>query len=296
MINPLDATLSIGQVASRTGLSVAMLRSWEARHGFPTPHRRASGHRRYTTGDAEAVTRVLGLTSTGLSLVDAISHREPTARPATSSLFAALRTIRPLLSPRSLRGSTLLALSHAIEDEYLARAQRGFLFGVFESERTYEAGRSRWDELARMARSALVFADGPSTSAPAARPGAVTRITLSPESPMRREWAVVCDAPELSAAIVGWEAPGQQPSAGTGARVYEAIWTLEPLAVRQLALLCADVAGAAGHAGAPGLTADLEATPVPAIEIPVAAIALVNRFVSYIEAGHPTTPSPVADG
>ena len=43
--------LSIGELARRTGVPAATLRSWEDRYGFPRPQRLGGGHRRYAEGD-----------------------------------------------------------------------------------------------------------------------------------------------------------------------------------------------------------------------------------------------------
>ena len=39
--------LKIGELAEQVGVRPATLREWERRHGFPTPERLLSGHRRY---------------------------------------------------------------------------------------------------------------------------------------------------------------------------------------------------------------------------------------------------------
>lgn len=284
MTTPPEPSLSIGQVSSRTGLSIATLRAWEARHGFPSPERLAGGHRRYTVSDADAVIRVLDLRSAGSTMADALARREPVVRPAAHSLFAELRRISPRLPTTPMRASTLLALSHAIEDEYLARAQHGFIFGGFQTEQNFDRARSRWLELARVARAALAFADfaGPGTPAQPAP----TEVALAADSPMRREWALVCDAPDLSVALIGWEVPGPAGPAEPDDRAYETIWTLDPEAVRHLSRLCVTVAASAGYAGASGLTAEL-APPPPAVlqEVPAGAITLMNRFITYLEDG-----------
>jgi hypothetical protein len=44
--------LSIGELARRTEVPAATLRSWEDRYGFPRPHRLAGGHHRYDDGAA----------------------------------------------------------------------------------------------------------------------------------------------------------------------------------------------------------------------------------------------------
>ena len=52
---PPAATLTIGDLAARTGLTTATLRMWESRHGFPVPTRLDSGHRRYDEHDVGQV-------------------------------------------------------------------------------------------------------------------------------------------------------------------------------------------------------------------------------------------------
>ena len=65
--------LTIGDLARRTGLAPATLRMWEARHGFPRPTRRDSGHRRYDERDVELVLQVLRRRDHGMRLEVAIA-------------------------------------------------------------------------------------------------------------------------------------------------------------------------------------------------------------------------------
>ena len=44
------ASLTIGDLAHRTGVPISTLRSWERRYGFPEPRRQRGGHRRYSRG------------------------------------------------------------------------------------------------------------------------------------------------------------------------------------------------------------------------------------------------------
>ena len=101
---------------------------------------------------------------------------------------------------------TLLAMSWAIEDEFCAKANRATLFGGFQRARHWHRARDRWADLARTASEVHVFAifddDEPLT------PG-VSLVPVPDDSPMRREWTVVCDAPALPAALTAWELPGQ---------------------------------------------------------------------------------------
>src|SRR6185295_18728466 len=60
--------LSIGELARRTEVPAATLRSWEDRYGFPRPHRLAGGHRRYDQGDIGLIEAVIRLRAAGMSL------------------------------------------------------------------------------------------------------------------------------------------------------------------------------------------------------------------------------------
>lgn len=50
--------ISIGELASRTGISVDTIRVWERRYGQPVAVRLPSGHRRYTQADVRRLRRV----------------------------------------------------------------------------------------------------------------------------------------------------------------------------------------------------------------------------------------------
>ncbi|MSZ78287.1 MAG: MerR family transcriptional regulator, partial [Actinobacteria bacterium] len=110
--------LTIGELAERTGVSPATLRIWEQRHGFPTPSRLDSGHRRYAESDVEAVRAIVERREAGIRLDVAISNAVDAARaaaePRTPSVYAELRRLHPQLPVHRLRKSTLLALSWAI--------------------------------------------------------------------------------------------------------------------------------------------------------------------------------------
>jgi DNA-binding transcriptional MerR regulator len=59
------ATMSIGEVARRTGVTVPTLRAWERRYGLLVPVRTAGGHRRYREEDVRRVLAVLELVRQG---------------------------------------------------------------------------------------------------------------------------------------------------------------------------------------------------------------------------------------
>jgi DNA-binding transcriptional MerR regulator len=243
------ADLSIGDLAERTGVSTATLRVWESRHGFPVPHRRASGHRRYDDQHVALVRDVQRRRDNGVRLDVAIAQvvaeragrPAPKGAPGAPSVYAHLRRTYPALAPQRLTKGTLLALSWAIEDEFASRAQRGHLFGAFQRAPHFESAEARWSDLARTMASTLVFADFAPGTGGAPKPGEPVRVPLPADHPMGREWAVVVDSDDLSVALTAWEIPGQ-----TGVRdrdrIFESIWTVEREAVREAARVCAQVA------------------------------------------------------
>ena len=234
------ASLTIGDLAQRTGLTPATLRAWETRHGFPRAQRRDSGHRRYAEADVEPVRQVIRRRDSGARLEVAIAEvtliqaavEDP---PGAPSVYAALRHAHPDLQPQRLTKSTLIALSWAIEDECCARAVRPVIFGGFQEERYFRAAEERWTELARIARSTAAFADFHDAADPC---GEIRLVHLPQDAPMRREWVVVCDAADYPAMLAAWELPGQS-TVPDRQRLFEAIWTVEPGAVRSAARACA---------------------------------------------------------
>lgn len=274
------ATLTIREVAARTGVPAATLRMWETRHGFPVPTRLPSGHRRYSPADCEAIERVLAERAGGLSLHAAI-ERAVSAPPAEDpSLFAALRRARPELSPQVLPKRALIALSHAIEDEVCARAERPLLFGSFQRERFYRASERRWRELARTAELAIALAD---FERPRVRTRGVCELPLPEDAPMRREWALVCDGERLSVALTAWEltAETQVPDRD---RRFETLWTVEPAAVRRVALRAAELAAAIEPELIRTRAQRLHDRPAaPAADV-ANVLALMSRCLAYLTA------------
>ena len=143
----------------------------ETRHGPPALSRPASGHRRYSPSDCEAIERVLAERARGLSLQAAIGRVVSTSVEADPSLFATLRRAQPALLPQVLPKRALTALSRAIEDEICARADRPLLFAAFQRERFFRlppsavGASSRWKLPSWRSRS-------PTSSARACAPAA----------------------------------------------------------------------------------------------------------------------------
>jgi DICT domain-containing protein/predicted DNA-binding transcriptional regulator AlpA len=286
------ADLTIREVASQTGVSAATLRMWESRYGFPVPERLPSGHRRFSEEDVEQVRRVVADRDAGLSMRAAIERALGTRTEPETSIFAALRRRRPDLLPYVLPKRTLIALSHAIEDECCARAERPVLLASFQRPRFYRHAEARWRELARTAHAAVVFAAFPERRDP---DGGPVEVPVEHSHPTLREWALVCDARDYAAFLAAWERPGQEQTPDLDRR-FETIWSVEPELVREAAHVAAGIATAAAPDLGPLLGPRLADLPPPASDELRLAGALTNRMVGYVAGGEGgvTLPAPHA--
>jgi MerR family transcriptional regulator, light-induced transcriptional regulator len=274
------ATLTIRDLARMTGLPPATLRAWELRHGFPRTTRLPSGHRRYSDRDVEQVRRVVRERDAGLSLTAAIARATSAGGPAEPSIFAGLRQRRPDLPSNVFSKRALTALSYAIEDECCARAERPVFFASFQSERFYRQVERRWRTFARTSRFAAVLADFPEVRTP---PDGPMEIPIERSDPMFLEWSLICVAPGYWACLTARERPGQDELPDAQRR-FEAVWTVEPDAVREAARMAVGLAARA----APQVMAAVgkliaETAPVAGVEVPLVT-ALAGRMVAYMDA------------
>jgi DNA-binding transcriptional MerR regulator len=270
----LDGGLTMREMSARSGVSEATLRMWELRHGFPQPQRRSSGHRRYAERDLAQVRAVLRARESGLSLQAAIALASGQEAESAPSVFAALRERVPGLEVQLLSRRAMLVMSHAIEDECLARAERPVLFGCFQRERFYRASEARWRELASTAERAVALADFRRVRRPR---GAPLEIPIPAGEPLRREWAIVCESPSFGACLAGWERPREE----AGERLFEAVWTVEAPAVRRAAQVCWRLASQASPGLLAELTERLDDAPVTREHELGSAVQLSMRMVRY---------------
>jgi MerR family transcriptional regulator, light-induced transcriptional regulator len=284
-------SLTIREVVKLTGVEAPTLRMWEQRHGFPTPERLPSGHRRYSRADVDAINQVLRDRAAGLELRAAIGsarRTEGAPRQDDESIYAGLRKRRPDLIPHLLSKRTLVHLSHAIEDECCAHAERSVLFASFQRERFYRQSEARWRDLAGPAESALVLADFEKLRRPRGGP---VEVPIDRADPIGREWSLVCDAPGFGALLSAWERPGQD-DVPDRLRAFETVWSVEPELVRDAAL----VSHALAERSCPGVTGKLG----DRLEGPLRgggqierALNLTNRMVAYVgEGGRAPMPLP----
>lgn len=275
-----SAKLKIKDVAERTGVAPATIRMWEQRYGFPTPQRTASGYRMYDDRDVEAIRTVVALRRRGLSIAVAIERaREEPKVSAEShpSIFAAVSSVDTSAYPRVLRRSTLAAMSHAIEDEFLARGANGIVVGAFQREAFYRRVSHRYEQIAPRSDATIVFADFPEVTEEKGRP---TQIPIAPTDALGNEWAVVVDAPGYAACLLAWERPNR---AMGGERMFEAILSLDPRAVRRAVRVAGALAGRRDPRLGSELEGLVEGRPL-ATEPPASALtSLTSRMVAYLD-------------
>ncbi|GAB3569682.1 MerR family transcriptional regulator [Amycolatopsis endophytica] len=78
---PPEAVLTPAAVASRLGVAVATLRSWDRRHGLGPSSREPGRHRRYTAGDLRRLERVVHLVRQGVPVASAAATVSTGAAP-----------------------------------------------------------------------------------------------------------------------------------------------------------------------------------------------------------------------
>ena len=269
-------SFSIAELSRLTGVAAPTIRMWEERHGFPVPQRLPSGHRRYTADDAERVRAVVAARDSGLSLAAAIGRAGAGEAGRGQSIHSLLRLRRPELAPERVPKPRLVALSHAIEDECVQRAQAPVLVGSFQSERFYRRAEPRWRGFARTAAVAVALADFRTDMR--RRP---IEVGVDPAHPLTQEWAVVCHSPGVSACLSGWEPPGQD-GVPDDEREFELIWTVDPELVHEAALAAADVAEAASPEAADMIRTALGPPPPPSTAEVRSVAALARRMVAYV--------------
>src|SRR3954454_12423786 len=268
--------LTIREVAARSGVPAGTLRMWEERYGFPKPRRLPSGHRRFSEEQIDQVRAVVAAREAGLSLPAAIERVTDAPNERSQSLFGLLRLRRPELAPELIPKPRMLALSHAIEDECLARAHAPVLIGSFQRERFFRAEEPRWQGFAATAATAVAFAAFETRTD--TRP---VQLHVERDHQLTREWAIVCYAPGVSAALAGWEPPGQD-DVPDAERRFEAIWTVDP----ELVFEAVDAAAALAEREAPEVADRMRqaagSRPAPSGPEVRGVAALARRMVSYV--------------
>lgn len=261
-------------------MNAGTIRMWEQRYGFPVPQRTPSGYRRYNAKDVEALQRVLAYKEHGLSVPAALERARAASSVATRpSLFAAIAA-GGRVPARMLRKRTLLAISHAIEDETMARGVGPVVVGAFQRVRNYRAAEHRYERLAAVSDLAIVLADFERV---VDEPGCPVQVPINLDDAIGHEWAVIVDSPGFSACLLAWEPPVAGTPGSDFERRFETYWSLDPEVVRRAATATAELIAVEAPEVAERLDGLLAERPL-AIEGPAPALeAVMARAIDYLE-------------
>lgn len=188
-------------------------------------------------------------------------------------MFGALRHALADVAPTVLSHRAMLMLSWAMEDEITGRADQAVLIGAFQHERFWRASEPRWRNLATTTKTTIVLATLPRRR----HRDRLWEVPIDPTTPIVREWVIVCDSPTYSACLAGVELPGPH------SRLFECLWTTEPIVVRDLARIAADIAIAKTPALADIVNPALASPAVSRYDSLRTTTALANRVVAYAD-------------
>lgn len=122
---PFVAGFSVGETASRVGVTASTLRSWDRRYGLGPSGRSSGGHRRYTLGDLARLQRVRRFVTAGMSTADAATASLAFKRSSASQGSSQLRRLRPFGDDQLI--SRLVEAADVLDSPGVARATRALL-------------------------------------------------------------------------------------------------------------------------------------------------------------------------
>lgn len=271
-IHPADLTISA--VATRTGVTISVLQDWERRFDFPHPTPLSREPQRYSADDVTTIREMLQQRGLGLSLEAsiAVAQQERLYRNQDKderSLFNGIRRTRPDLPVHVFTRRTMLAISHAIEDECITGADRPVLTASFQTTRAFATAFHRWETFLSASDEATVFAN----FAAIRRVGGCLEVPIPRGDPLTCEWSVVCDA-TAAGLLVGCERPDHR---------WDVIWGVNAEVVR----LATEIGQRLVAIHAPGLRTHRPLPPLDTTgsqddEIDRNA-ALTSRIISYLD-------------
>lgn len=156
------------------------------------------------------------------------------ARQDPTSLLSDLLAARPEVHPQIYFKSSLVALSHAIEDQVLMGSERAIVFANFQKERYYRQEARRYQRIAQVADQVFVLA-APETDFFQGSPP-LHLIGLDPEDPLTQEWHLVVMSTSYTACLVCrerlWRGGEDQSDWSRrevdAARQFDGVWSFDP--------------------------------------------------------------------
>lgn len=161
-------------------------------------------------------------------------------RQSRTSLLSDLLQALPHLRPQLYFKSSLVALSHAIEDQVLQGQGSPWVFANFQKERYYRQEARRYQRISAMAQDVFVLATPEKDFAQTDLP--YHTIPLDPEDPLVQEWhLIVIDAHYATCLVCRERLQMQrerpwQSSDMDAARQFDGIWSFDRQITVQAAL------------------------------------------------------------
>jgi len=251
---------------------------WESRHGFPSAAGPRGRHRRYGENDVESVGEVLRLRSNGLSLAAAIASVRASQDRPQNSVFSGLRRSHPEVQPLVLRKPAVLALTRAIEDEYLAGGTSGLLIASFQRVAFYRSSQRRWREFARTATLAVALADFDAMRWPEDGP---VEVPIPRDHALNREWALIVNAPQAGACLAALEQTSAVELPDCERR-FEVLWSFEPGVVQSATRVATGLVEAFAPDVAQRLPSQADEAPAGSPPQLRFATSLAHRTIAYL--------------
>jgi DICT domain-containing protein/signal transduction histidine kinase len=155
------------------------------------------------------------------------------ARQDPTSLLSDVLAAVPHLHTQVYFKSSLVALSHAIEDQVLSGTEHPIVFANFQKERYYRQEARRYQKISAVARQVFVLAAPETDFFQGSSP--LHLVGLDPEDPLTQEWHLVVIGDSYTACLICRERIQRQGSPedmmvrdADAGRQFEGIWSFEP--------------------------------------------------------------------
>ena len=150
--------------------------------------------------------------------------------PLPLSLFQLLRaSLSSSLPPVRCSKSTLVHLSHTLEDLVLRDRIPALLFTGFQESSHWREETERYRVLAEVAQQVCIFAGAPLPPESSERQ---LHITLVGDDPLRQEWFVVLLCPQFCALLCGQDR--QEAASREALRQFDTLWSFSPAIINQV--------------------------------------------------------------
>lgn len=162
------------------------------------------------------------------------------SRQSRTSLLSDLLGVLPQLRPQLYFKSSLVALSHAIEDQVLQGQGSPWVFANFQKERYYRQEARRYRRISAIAQDVFVLATPETDFAQTDLP--YHTIPLDPADPLAQEWHVIVIDASYATCLVCRERARvkRNPSWGGSdmdtTRQFDGVWSFDRLTTTQAAL------------------------------------------------------------